>query len=93
METTLNDYIQRIRGSRQDDGDADGVDGEQEQVYNGVRRLLQNVFSGNLIGVIQEGVGIRGPGRVQEFFSGTIDTSHEFKLYRILEFFILDFSI
>jgi len=73
VETTLNDYVRQIRGSRQDDGDGDGgaeAGGQDsDQVYNGVRRLLQNVFSGNLIGVIQEGVSIRSPGRVQEFFS------------------------
>lgn len=38
-------------------------------VLNGVRRILANVFTGNLIGVIQESVGLRSPEGVTNVFT------------------------
>ncbi|CAL8113688.1 unnamed protein product [Orchesella dallaii] len=72
-------------GDDGDDGDDGGGGGggaggaaggalDNTNVLNGVRRILANVFTGNLIGVVQESVGLRGPEGVTTVFTDVLST-------------------
>ncbi len=59
-------------------GGAGGVGGanplDNTNVIDGVRRILANVFTGNLVGLIQESVGLRSPEPVTTVFTDVLST-------------------